>query len=119
MPTRIAVVSLWAEDVPQTAHFYRDAIGLPLLPHHGERPHFKLGDSYLVILKGSPMPPQDTNPARFPLIALAVDDLDAAIERLSLHRVEMPWGVESDAASRWVMLNDPAGNLIELVQFGK
>jgi predicted enzyme related to lactoylglutathione lyase len=72
-----------------------------------------------VILKGRPTPPQDTAPARFPLIAFSVDDLDAAIERLNQHRVEMPWGVEVDSASRWVMLNDPAGNLIELVQFGE
>jgi hypothetical protein len=42
-----------------------------------------------------------------------------AEERLRLHGVEMPWGVESDSASRWVMLTDPAGNLIELVQFGE
>lgn len=118
MPTRIAVVSLWAEDVPRTAHFYRDAIGLPLMPHHGDRPHFDLGGCYLVILKGRPSPPLDTTPARFPLIAFAVDDLDAAIERLELHGVERPWGVESDTDSRWVMLTDPAGNLIELVQFG-
>jgi len=41
-----------------------------------------------------------------------------AIEQLGLHGVEMPWGVESDSVSRWVMLTDPAGNLIELVQFG-
>lgn len=41
-----------------------------------------------------------------------------AIEHLGLHGVKMPWGVESDSVSRWVMLTDPAGNLIELEQFG-
>lgn len=118
MPIRIAVISLWAEDVPKTAHFYRDVIGLPLLPYHGDRPHFDLGGSTLVILKGRPSPPEDSIPDRFPLIAFAVDNLDAAIQRLHQYGVELPWGVEADAHSRWVMLHDPAGNLIEIVQFG-
>jgi catechol 2,3-dioxygenase-like lactoylglutathione lyase family enzyme len=80
MVTSIAVVSLWAEDVPAAVHFYQD-------------------------------------PQRFPLIALAVDDLDAAEQNLLLHGVELPWGIEADADSRWVMFHDPAGNLVELVQF--
>jgi catechol-2,3-dioxygenase len=116
MSARIAVVSLWAEDVLSCAHFYRDVIGLTLLPHHGERPHFDLSGSYLTILKGRPTTAQEAEPARFPLLAIAVDDLDDAIERLRRHEVPLPWGIESNAASRWVMFSDPAGNLIELVQ---
>jgi catechol 2,3-dioxygenase-like lactoylglutathione lyase family enzyme len=118
MPTRVAVISLWADDVPKAAHFYRDVVGLPLLLHHGNRPHFDLGGTYLVILKGLPSPAQEAIPARFPLVAFAVDDLDTAVDRLNAHGVALPWGVEADAASRWVMFNDPAGNLIELAQFG-
>jgi len=30
MNPKLYVITLWAEDVAQTAHFYRDAIGLPL-----------------------------------------------------------------------------------------
>jgi len=117
MQPKLAVVSLWAEDVAATAHFYRDVIGLRLLPHHGDRPHFDLGGIYLTILKGKPRPPEDPTPPRFPIIALAVDDLDAAVERLRAQRVELPWGIEEDADSRWVMLRNPAGNLIELACF--
>jgi catechol-2,3-dioxygenase len=116
MNARIAVVSLWAEDVSTCAHFYRDVIGLHLLPHHGERPHFDLNGSYLVILKGCPTPAQDAEPARFPLFAIAVDDFDSAIKRLETHGIPMPWGIEADIQSRWVMFRDPAGNLVELVQ---
>lgn len=116
---RIAVVSLWAEDVGPTAHFYRDVVGLSLLPHHqGERPHFDLDGSYLTLLKGRPVPAQDATPSNFPVLALAVQDLDAATMRLQAHGVELPWGVEGDARSRWVKFYDPAGNLVELVQFG-
>ncbi len=117
MNYRLAVVSLWAEDVPKTAHFYRDVIGLTLLPHHGERPHFDLGGSYLVILRGKPIPPQDAIPETFPVLAISVPDLDAAAALLRLHHVEMTRGSDELTGSRWVIFNDPAGNLIELVQF--
>ena len=117
MEPRLAVISLWAEDVLATTHFYKDVIGLKLLPHAGTRPHFMINGVYLTILKGRPAPAKDADPARFPLVAFAVDDLDAAIARLNAHGVAMPWGIEQDAASRWVMFHDPAGNLIELVQF--
>jgi len=80
-------------------------------------PHFDLGGIYLVILKGRPIPAQNPMPPRFPLIAFAVKDLDAAVDQLRAHHVELPWGVEEDANSRWAMFHDPAGNLIELVQF--
>ncbi len=117
MSPKHAVVSLWAEDVVATAHFYRDVIGLKLLLHDKHRPHFDLGDTYLVILKGRSLPPLDPVPPRFPIVAFAVDDLDAAIDRLRTHHVELPWGIEEDADSRWVMLHDPTGNLIELAHF--
>jgi catechol 2,3-dioxygenase-like lactoylglutathione lyase family enzyme len=117
MSPQLAVVSLWAEDVATAAHFYRDVIGLKLIDHHGDRPHFDLGGIYLVILKGRPLPPINPIPDRFPIVALAVDDLDAAIDGLRAHHVDLPWGLEEDASSRWVMFHDPAGNLIELAHF--
>lgn len=117
MDARIAVVSLWAEDVPTTAHFYRDVVGLRLLPHHGDRPHFDVGGVYLTILQGKPRAAEDSVPARFPLVAFAVEDLEAAIARLRAHRIELPWGVEEDAGARWVMFHDPAGNLVEIASF--
>ena len=92
MQPKLAVVSLWAEDVPAVAHFYRDVIGLRLLPQHGNRPHFDLGGVYLAILKGRPVPAHNTTPPRFPIIAFAVDHLEAAVERLREHQVELPWG---------------------------
>ena len=112
-----ATVSLWAEDVAATAHFYRDVIGLKLLMHDRHRPHFDLGGAFLVILQGRSLPPLDPVPARFPIVAFAVDDLGIAVERLRAHHVHLQWGIEEDADSRWAMFYDPAGNLIELAQF--
>ena len=118
MSAKFAVVSLWAEDVSAAADFYSEVLGLNRLPHHGERPHFDVNGVYLTILKGVPTPAGNAEPARFPLFALSVDDLDVMVSRLEKQHVEMPWGIENNAASRWIMFQDPAGNLIELVQFG-
>lgn len=114
-PNRVVVLSVWAEDVLETAHFYREVLGLEFFPHHhGSYPHFKVGDTVLTIIKGKPSPAEDSDPERFPLFALGVGDLDAAIGRLRAHGVEMPWGIEENESSRWVMFYDPAGNLIEI-----
>jgi catechol-2,3-dioxygenase len=118
MPLNFAVIALWAEDVPASSHFYNELLGLTLPPHAGGRPHFDVNGIYLTILKGVPTPAQNAEPARFPLFALAVEDLDAMVSRLENLHVEIPWGIESNAVSRWVMFHDPGGNLIELVQFG-
>lgn len=115
MIERVEVICVWAEDVLKTAHFYKDVLELELLSHHNfSRPHFKVGDAYLTILKGKPQPAVDPEPDRFPLFAFRVDDLDNAVERLQAHGVDLPWGIEGHEGSRWVMFHDPAGNLIEL-----
>lgn len=117
MHPTLAVVSLRSTDVVTCAHFYKDVIGLPLLANHHGYPHFVLGETRLVILQGRPQPALDPLPERFPLVAFAVPDIDAALKRLHAHGVETPWGVESGPNTRWVMFHDPGGNLIELVQF--
>jgi catechol-2,3-dioxygenase len=113
----LAVLTLWAQDVSKTTHFYRDVIGLPLLTHHARQPHFDLGETVLVILQGQPVAVMNPVPERFPVAAFSVDDLDRAVVRLQSHGIELPWGVESDDRSRWVMFYDPGGNLVELVQY--
>jgi hypothetical protein len=52
----------------------------------------------------------------FPMVAFAIPELDTAIEKLHLHEVDLPWGVETNAAGQWVMFHDPEGNLVELVE---
>ena len=117
MDIRIAVISLRAEDVPSSAHFYQEAVGLPLRADSTrDHPHFDLGGIILTIVHGRPGLPRDPEP-RFPQVAFSVPDLDAAVERLRSRHVDLPWGVESNASGRWVMFRDPAGNLIELVEF--
>jgi predicted enzyme related to lactoylglutathione lyase len=74
-----------------------------------------LGGTYLTIVHGRPALRLDPEP-RFPLVALAVPDLDAAVEKLRSLGVDLPWGMETSTTERWVMFYDPAGNLLELVE---
>ena len=118
MKLKLAVVTLWGEDVERMTDFYQNVLGLPLLMVDRGRPHFDLGGGYLTILKGQPHQAQDSDLSRFPVIAFAVDDLHAAIHRLKSQGVDMPWGAEEDSDSRWVMFYDPGGNLIEVAMIG-
>jgi catechol 2,3-dioxygenase-like lactoylglutathione lyase family enzyme len=115
---KLAVVTLWAEDVQQMTDFYQNVLGLPLLMVDRGRPHFDFGGGYLTILPGQPHKAQDSNPSRFPVIAFSVEDLHEVIHQLKSHEVPMPWGVEEDGDSRWVMFYDPGGNLIEIAMIG-
>jgi catechol-2,3-dioxygenase len=117
MNARLAIVSLWSDDVVKTALFYRDVIGLSPSHHHSDGTHFDLGGFFLVILRGHPDKPLETNSERFPRLAFSVNNLEAAISELKAHQIELPWGIEHNENSRWVMFFDPGGNLIELVQF--
>jgi len=117
-PGRLVIVGIRADNVPATVHFYQDVIRLRLLPHHGHHPTFDLEDgTYLVIVEGQPAPEQAAGEPRFPAITFAVDDLNQAVEHLQAHDVDLPWGVEQTNENRWVLFRDPAGNLVEFVQF--
>lgn len=85
------VVTLWAQDVAATAHWYRDVLELELLPHHGSRPHFRLGDTLLTIMQCETPITQAGQKARFPNVVFRMKDLDAAVLQLQEHRVALPW----------------------------
>jgi catechol 2,3-dioxygenase-like lactoylglutathione lyase family enzyme len=118
MKLKLAVVTLWAEDVQRMSDFYQNVLGLPLVTVDRGRPHFDFGGGFLTILPGQPRKVQDPKQSRFPVIAFSVDDLHEMIHQLKSHDVEMPWGIEEDSDSRWVMFYDPGGNLIEVAMLG-
>lgn len=116
--SEVVVLTLWAEDIPAQVNFYHNVLGLePLVtPGHDHRPHFKLNGATLVILQGQPHPAENTKPDRWPLFALAVNDLEKFVEQLKTHEIQLPWGIEGQSPKNYVMFQDPAGNLIEVVQ---
>lgn len=118
MILKLTVITLWAEDTEQMIDFYQNVLRLPLLTVDRGRPHFDFGGGYLIILPGQPYRQQDSMQSRFPVIAFATENLEEVVRHLKLHKVEMPWGVEEDNHSRWIMFYDPGGNLIEVAMFG-
>ena len=119
-PEQILVYSLGAEDLPATVQFYRDVIGLPLLPHHGRHPAFDLGNgAYLVIVQGQRPAALGTEDDPFPHLAFTVESLDEAVEHLATHGLDLPWGIEAGPSEQWVKFYDPAGNLIEFAQVSR
>ena len=117
-PKHVVVYALWAQDVPATTHFYRDTIGLDLLPQHGHYPAFDLGHgSHLVIVRGQPALEPAAAHRPFPQIAFAVEDLDKAIAHLQTCGVGLEGDAKTSQDTRWVVFRDPAGNLIEFAQF--
>ena len=118
-PKQLAVISIRAKNVSKTVHFYRDVIGLTLVPHHDHWPAFDLGGAFLVIVEGQPTPVHESEATRFPVLAWEVEDLGQAVEHLQAHNVDLPWGIKKGRGTRWVMFFDPAGNLIEFVEFKK
>lgn len=114
-PKQLIVVTLWAEDIPTTVHFYRDMIGLELLAHQGAQPTFIVGEGmHLLIKEGKPLPALGAEP--FPVIAFEVDDLDEAFVHLEALGINFASEIISNPGARYILFHDPAGNLIELAQ---
>jgi catechol 2,3-dioxygenase-like lactoylglutathione lyase family enzyme len=116
---RLAIVSIQAPDIPATAHFYRDVLGLRLVPEHGHRIAFDLGGLALVIVEGQPAKVEPGSGSFFPVLAFAVEDIERAAEGLHAHGVKLVGGIHEGLGTRWVYFYDPGGNLVELAEFGE
>jgi len=108
-----------AENVPAAAHFYQEVVGLNKSPHHADnRIYFDLDGCVLTIVPGRLALPPDPE-SLFPVVTFSVPQLDKAVDTLCLNGVDLPWGVDKNSASRWMMFHDPTGNLVELVELKK
>ena len=112
---KLFVVTLWAPNIPESLHFYRDVLGLDLLPHHEGQPAFTVGDGiHLTIRKGTPVPVENDSP--FPVVAFQVANLDDAIQHLHAHGIKMAGDIINKLSTRYCMFHDPAGNLLEIAE---
>ena len=63
-------------------------------------------------------PPSRLTPEpRFPVVAFSIPELDKAIERLQLHGVDLPRGMETNTGGRRVKFQGSPGNLVEMEEF--
>ncbi len=107
-------VSLNVDDVETAGRFYREVLGLEVLP----RPDFGFPGLWLEA-GGQQIHLIQVDDHRAPEgqhFAFRVEDLDAALEDLRGKGVETSPAFEVPGAGRQSFLRDPAGNIIELNQ---
>ncbi len=110
-PLGVHHVSVNVDDVPAAERFYVEVLGLT---RRDDRPAFAFagawldcGGQQLHLIEGT------VPDAHGQHVALAVDDLDAAVAELRERGVEVG-GPRAVGAARQAFLRDPAGNLVEL-----
>jgi glyoxylase I family protein len=116
---RLDHVSLNVTDRARSIAWYRDVLGLPQLNHptDDDEPVF-IGEPGLQF---GLFQAQRQSPAREPEssglrhVALVVDDLDAAQERLQEHGVPFDYADHGNALS--VYFRDPDGHVLELTTY--
>ncbi len=103
-----------------TATFYQDILGLRRVGSSTDPYICDTDGTFIVIMEGNLEQPRDPK-RRWPMFALSVPDLDKSVKKITDTGVEFPWGIEEygtpNPSSRYVMFYDPAGNLIELVEW--
>ena len=107
-------VSIIVGDVEEAGRFYRNVLGLEQIP----RPDFGVPGLWLradrvqvhLVEVADHVAPDGQH------FALAVDDLDGAIEELTSGGITVSEPIELPGAGRQAFLHDPSGNMIELNQ---
>jgi catechol 2,3-dioxygenase-like lactoylglutathione lyase family enzyme len=114
---RFSQVRLLVDDVGSCYRFYRDVLGLqPTFGVEDDMYASFAGQLALFVRSGQEEVVGLRGPGDGAVVCLAVDDLDAAIERVSPAGGELlgPPVARADSGLRVVYLRDPAGNLVEL-----
>jgi catechol 2,3-dioxygenase-like lactoylglutathione lyase family enzyme len=117
----LEAVTLFTEDLPRTAAFYRDVFGLPQLFEDDDSVAFRLGSTVVNVLRVQAAPELvEPTPVGGPeagprvLLTVHVEDVDAVRAELAERGtaplngpVDRPWGVRTMAVA------DPAGHAWE------
>ena len=121
MTSKFIASTIWAEVLSEASKFYSDVIGLNIISENrDDRLLFKLGeDQYLFIIEGTPSPTKNSAIENFPVVAFRVENIEKTYDDLTARGIKTLHGIESDDWSRWAILHDPAGNLIELAELIK
>ena len=119
---RIDVINLFAEDFAGTKSFYQEILGMPLVFEDETTAVFKLENTMVCLTDVSDVPDliapatvaSPEAGSRF-MLAMFVDDVDAACAELAQHGVmllngpvDRPWGV------RTASFTDPSGHIWEI-----
>jgi predicted enzyme related to lactoylglutathione lyase len=108
-------IVLPAQQFDATVRFYRDILALPIYHDAAHSCFLKIGEVYLAIYPTSEQDPLRPT-GRSLYLDFAVDDRDAMVEQLSAAGVEIN-RVWDDHVGRFVLIADPEGNWIELIEY--
>ena len=114
---KINHVGIPTDDRGASIAFYRDLVGLKVIPHEIEGNPLvwtRALDGGMVHL----IEPRDGNPAGFH-VALQVDDIDAVLEAINAAGIEITSGPGERAnGQRYFFVDDPDGNRVEFATAG-
>ena len=123
--TRVYETVLYARDVPATAAFYADALGLRLLEEPDElAAAFRLDDGGVLLIfhpgrasaPGRPVPSHGATGPGHVALAVLTGTLDALGRALRERGLEIEREIAWDAGGRSTYVRDPAGNSVELIE---
>jgi catechol 2,3-dioxygenase-like lactoylglutathione lyase family enzyme len=119
-PTELASVRYLVDDVPAAVAFYTAHLGFTVAFDSPPFADIRRGPLRLLVsgpaTSGARATPDDAATAGRNRIHLIVDDLDAEINRLRTAGVTFRSDPVSGPGGRQILLDDPAGNLVELFQ---
>ena len=123
MPDELVNVRYMVDDVEETADFYTTHFGFTLRSSHPPafadvvRGNLRLLLSGPTSSAGRPMPDGQTpRPGGWNRIHIIVEDIAAEVQRLKAAGVTFRNDIVSGPGGRQILLEDPAGNPIELFQ---
>jgi catechol 2,3-dioxygenase-like lactoylglutathione lyase family enzyme len=112
--TGVDFVTIPAEDIEASKHFYGTVLGLPLRKQWGSLPayEYQAGNLTLAIMDPTAFG-QEFRPHGLP-IALQVDDVAQAREELKAKGVEFRGEILDSGVCHQTFFRDPAGNQLNL-----
>jgi len=124
-PRGVYETVLYAEDVPATATFYSDILGLRLVDGPDElSASFRLDDGGVLLLfdaarssvPGRMVPSHGATGAGHIALAVEPGTLDRWTEEFRARGIDLEKEIEWDRGGRSIYVRDPAGNSVELVE---
>ncbi len=112
--TGVDFVAVPTDDFEASVRFYGEVLGLPCIARYGQMPgaEFQAGNLTLAVMKNEAFG-QRFSPNSMP-IALHVDDVAAARERLEAAGVEFVTDTFDSGVCHQAIFLDPAGNALDL-----
>ena len=112
--TGVDFVALPAKDIEASRHFYGTVLGLPFVKNYGDMPatEYQAGNLTLAIMEPTAFG-QEFRPLALP-VALRVDDVAAARERLEEEGVKFVSEIIDSGVCHQAIFLDPAGNALDL-----